>query len=197
MSRNVLKGNDPHTYIDDLESFYYVICWIVAGYERPGVGKSPIPKGLNLWDLSEAYIFKDGLMVEDPCYAVSPWFGSSLRKLLKNLFGFFRARKPYYDDVVITLDPTKDYDEFLGHIKQAILDLEGEPPFHEERRLQNEENLVESPKSASERDRGSDSDGYESIEAKPRPRRRKRMPQINVRRRPLRSTANYGRNFYR
>ena len=26
----------PHSYMDDLESFFYILCWICCGYDGPG-----------------------------------------------------------------------------------------------------------------------------------------------------------------
>ncbi len=28
----------PHSYMDDLESFFYVLCWVCCGYSAPGRG---------------------------------------------------------------------------------------------------------------------------------------------------------------
>lgn len=40
MSGDALEGVAPHTYLDDLESFYYVMVYISLAYARPGCLKA-------------------------------------------------------------------------------------------------------------------------------------------------------------
>jgi len=124
MSRNVLKEDAPHTYFDDLESFYYVFCWIIASFESAGVPKAEVPKQLTWWDREQLFssTMKGGHMGLNFALPVSPWFGKAIPTLASRLHAFFRfRRKP-------THDPVGDYDDFLSRIRKGIADLESEGP---------------------------------------------------------------------
>jgi hypothetical protein len=126
MSRNVLDATGPHTYLDDLESFYYVFCYILGAYERPGTGKAELPRLLSLWDHPGASDFKEGLFNQDFQLPVAPWFGESLHQLAIRLHRFFDFRYKSVGKPLSSLNSAKDYDEFLSHILQGLADLEKE-----------------------------------------------------------------------
>lgn len=42
-SYNILSRGGEHTFMGDLESFYYVMCWIVTGYDGPNTSFKPLP----------------------------------------------------------------------------------------------------------------------------------------------------------
>ncbi|KAF8889425.1 hypothetical protein CPB84DRAFT_1785548 [Gymnopilus junonius] len=47
--KNKKSKSAPHSYLDDLESFYYVLCWICFGYSAPGERLDPFPEVLRDW----------------------------------------------------------------------------------------------------------------------------------------------------
>jgi hypothetical protein len=127
MSRNVLEGENPHIYLDDLESFYFVLCWILMVYSGPHKARVPPPKHASYWDGPKPYVSKAGEILGGYFrLPVDPWFGPCLKALARRLYTFFHIRCPMYGDLVPPVDSKKDYDEYLGHIQQCILDMEAE-----------------------------------------------------------------------
>jgi hypothetical protein len=132
MSRNVLDGG-PHTYLDDLESFFYVLCSVVSSYKAPGTPTSPPPDILEGWELPYASDVKHGWIISRSFrLPVSPWFGNSIRTLCVQLHSFFKRRR--WDEreaLEAGRDPPPhipsiDYDEFLQHIRHAISDMDSD-----------------------------------------------------------------------
>ena len=116
----------PHTYLDDLESFFYVLCWILASFEGPGNRVAEVPQLVALWDDPASHILKLGLFSGEFILPVSPWFGLSFRNLAAHLHHFFDVREDLVGKPFSSLDPAKDYDEYISHIRQSIVDLERE-----------------------------------------------------------------------
>jgi serine/threonine protein kinase len=125
MSRNLLQNGleSSHSYLDDLESFYYVLCWLICEYDGPGdVRTSRVTKTLpQLRNLDS----KDGAtksehIRNDFDLPIQPWFGQIFQEMAMQLHGFFHRRinpdRP-------TLDPENDYQEFIGHFMHAIVKL--------------------------------------------------------------------------
>jgi hypothetical protein len=126
MSRKVLLKEGPNTYLDDLESFYYVFCSIVVGYMSPGAPRVPLPAIVKGWAEDYAWPMKHGHIVKPFDLPVSEWFGGAIRKLCVQLHSFFHTR-----DWATALaihegrdpphpTPTIDYDEFLSHIRKLF-----------------------------------------------------------------------------
>ncbi|KAF5340940.1 hypothetical protein D9611_006016 [Ephemerocybe angulata] len=44
----------PHDYLDDLESFLYVLCHVLLGFKRPGELIEPTPELISVWDDPDA-----------------------------------------------------------------------------------------------------------------------------------------------
>jgi hypothetical protein len=128
----VLEGG-PHAYLDDLESFYYVLCTIAAGYTSPGIQRVPRPTLLKGFDDPYAAIIKEGFIISRRGFElpVSAWFGEPMRTLCVKLHSFFRTRYRAAEDAEVErrTPPRRvapdDYAEFLKHIRQAILEQEG------------------------------------------------------------------------
>ena len=191
MSRNVLKERDAHTYFDDLESFYYVFCWLVSSFEAAGVPKAELPEELTLWDLPYSHAMKGGHILANFDIPISPWFGKSLSKLAVDLHSFFRLRweRP--------LDPVKDYDDFLSTIRQRILSLEIEDLETTEDRpstslaASNRNPVVSRPRKRKSESITEESGGESSAIPRPRPVRRRKLVLAPLAR-PWRNKANYG-----
>jgi hypothetical protein len=126
MSRDVLRGEHPHTYLDDLESFYYVLSWMVAVHSGPSLFTGYRPAILSLWDYPNAETHKQLALSDISILTrVEPWFGAFFHGLLCKMHDFFRDRRPEYcsppsDD----LDSTRDYGMFLSHIRETLELLE-------------------------------------------------------------------------
>ncbi|KAF8520515.1 hypothetical protein JB92DRAFT_3094664 [Gautieria morchelliformis] len=115
MSRNALDGKRPHTYIDDLEAFYFVLCWILMVYSGPHKVKA-VPKQAAWWDLPDAFVMKEGHFgIREFRLPVDRWFGPCFKTLASRLFDFFRVRGPIGRLIVHPDDPKRDYDKYLGH----------------------------------------------------------------------------------
>jgi len=130
MSWNVLKGDTPHTFLDDLESFFYVMFYIAMTYTAPDCRKEELPDLLYDWNHyplpSDA---KQGFFLADSTPKVSVWFGAPIQNLLNRLHSIFKniLRQKYlaeYDGQprpVVNRDEV--YETMLSHIRQAIEDL--------------------------------------------------------------------------
>ena len=120
MSRNLLENRPIHSHLDDLESFYYVLCWLICEYDGPGdVNASRLKKTpQQLKDLdSRGGAKKIEHFQNDFDLPVQPWFGEIFREMTVHLHGFFHCRtKPDGP----TPDPEHDYEEFISHIRRAI-----------------------------------------------------------------------------
>jgi hypothetical protein len=170
MSRNVLDAG-PHTYLDDLESFYYVLCWILVVYERPRAWMAELPELISSWDEPGSSNIKQGLLNHDFNFSVAPWFGGSLRRLIGRLHRFFRFRFELLQKPLSSLDPAKDYDEFLSHIRQGIAEMDEEPepvehvsPSPKKETLKLSEHTLNPPTAS--QDRGQGRDAGEQSESK-------------------------------
>jgi hypothetical protein len=100
-SISVLRSGDtdhppPHDYLDDLQPFFYVICWICFGYEAPGKKVIPQPEVLTNWeDLSctrAAGLKVDFLITQNRFPIPPPYFGPVFQFLLEKLRLFFVTR---------------------------------------------------------------------------------------------------------
>jgi hypothetical protein len=127
MSRDVLDGKKVHTYLDDLESFYFVLSWILMVYTGPRTTRSKFPSEAAYWDEPDSARLKGGYFgIQGFKASVDPWFGPCLHELVKRLFDFFRFRPFDDEEDALPLNPKKDYDTYLSHIQQCILDMEAE-----------------------------------------------------------------------
>jgi hypothetical protein len=78
MAINVLRRNQPHTYRDDLESFFYVLIWICVMYESTGnrhyirdaQDKICPPTVLDGWSRADAAAVKYSEMTEEAEFQV-------------------------------------------------------------------------------------------------------------------------------
>jgi len=197
MSRNVLRETGPHTYLDDLESFFFVLCWILVAYQRPGIIRVEMPDTISLWDDPGSYLYKIGLLASEFKLPVSPWFGQSLRALLVRLHGFFNKREALLGRPPSDPDPVRDYDEFLSHIEQSITDLEQEsvgalmPDTHAPI-PDGAEVLVSLKRSYEPFNHGDEDEDLSLTPSRRQPPPARPVKSQPLRKRPRRSTANYG-----
>ena len=146
MSRNALKGIEPQTCLDDLESFYYVLLYLARRHMGTKFSRS-LPSPLNAWDHPLASSLKHGFLSHEFEYPTDPQLGKPFRTLVGRLHSVFRnilvqafladcRDEPppilYHEDI---------YDMMLSHVRDAIDDLDQEirdgittpsKPSHEE-----------------------------------------------------------------
>jgi hypothetical protein len=127
MSVNVLENCGPHTYLDDLESFFYVLCWIVTAFPGPGQMMIHIPRQLSRWDReiapdAKAYMFYD----RGHRLPLQEWFGHPIHTLISRLLVFFADRCNDRGKLLSESNPAADYNEYLSHIRACMVDLEAE-----------------------------------------------------------------------
>ena len=134
----------PRDYMDDLESFFYVLCVICCGYSAPGVRVTSPSKNISEWNHlgeTDLYISKLRLYGEgaDNYFQVTEYFGEIFRTLIRGLFDFF---KDHIDNSVLsypgyrnnfgappwyttrTSPPDAAYATVLGLFNQAIISLD-------------------------------------------------------------------------
>ncbi|KIJ52412.1 hypothetical protein M422DRAFT_776073 [Sphaerobolus stellatus SS14] len=129
MSTNVLIRNLQQIYIDDLESFYYVLCWIMCRYEEPGQETDSLPYPVSEWDDTDTGFpckikhMMDGNWDKGE---FQPYFGTSLPSLARDLGLFLRDRVCRYGlgEEERGAFPERDYEEYLSLIRHAINELE-------------------------------------------------------------------------
>lgn len=146
-SMNVLESYSPFTnkckrrdYMDDLESFFYVLCWICCRYSGPGQKLKIPPAAIMRWDVDnpkDAADAKIDALTQVFCtlYSATPYFGEAFDILMNRLSAFFSVAyvKRYCnpEKAAVNLDKmeasaTFAYDTFLEYIDQAIRRVEAE-----------------------------------------------------------------------
>ncbi|KAF8587439.1 hypothetical protein K439DRAFT_825968 [Ramaria rubella] len=126
MSRNALEGIKPQTYLDDLESFYYVLVYISLLYRGPGLLKEDLPPPLDRWILPSALHNKRGFLAIRFKGKVSPWFGKPFQRLVENLHSvFFQIILRWLiaqenEQPPPNVDDTEVYATMLSHVREAI-----------------------------------------------------------------------------
>ncbi|KIJ57174.1 hypothetical protein M422DRAFT_40685 [Sphaerobolus stellatus SS14] len=110
MSRNVLLRG-THTYLDDLESFYYVLRWILGVQTSAGLAQTS--KG------GQFALGSHTLLIET-------WFGQSLGNLADRLRIFFCERLNIIGQDLFKLNPETDYTAYISEIEKCISEMETE-----------------------------------------------------------------------
>jgi hypothetical protein len=83
MSYNVLAGRQ-HTYVDDLESFYYVLLEACLDFKGPRSRTSEVPLPLLTWHDEGAAKSKEGNFIGSNFrHEIKPWWGESFRVLIE------------------------------------------------------------------------------------------------------------------
>ena len=94
MSTSTQSRRLCHDHLDDLESFFYVLCWICFGFSGPGKKLDPLPKTLQKWESTDpesAADAKQSMLFKRLSWAgvCTPFFGDIFQELLQDLHGFF------------------------------------------------------------------------------------------------------------
>ena len=130
-----------HDYLDDLESCFYVLCWICFAYNGPGLLIRPQPSFLCWWEELNPEIASDSKRAFFHRYALpemSSWFGKTFEALLQNFRKFLDAEISRKDRLMhekaprlsleeLKADATKHYAIVLGFVDDAIKEVEALP----------------------------------------------------------------------
>ncbi|EAU81067.1 other/FunK1 protein kinase [Coprinopsis cinerea okayama7 len=147
-SLNVLKAWRPHGYLDDLESFLYVLLYLIFAFPTPGATPTAqvqreLPKELQDWNadsLREAFKSKSTFMtygasdlpvppmwgphisalIDDLCHHFQPIRAMSSRMQHRNLPKAQRDKLEASFEKKYFDDVDEQYDEVVGYIESAI-----------------------------------------------------------------------------
>ncbi|KAF8480547.1 hypothetical protein JB92DRAFT_2837657 [Gautieria morchelliformis] len=136
MPRNALRKY-PTTHCDDLESLYYLFCFIITAHTGPSLGKSrlphdDLPDDLQLWFQerpgSLATAKKGHLAGQEFMIPVQNAF-KPLEPLAIKLHSFLHSRTGYSKDDArepppYPFTPEHDFSEFLGYFEETIKEME-------------------------------------------------------------------------
>src|SRR5882724_10089082 len=129
MSGNALEGKAPHTFLDDLESFYYAMLYIAMVYTAPDCRKEKLPPRLHDWTRPFPEGAKLGFLLSDACPPVGAWFGTPFQTLLDRIHSIFQKifKQKFLAEVkgqpLPVVNHHEVYDTMISHIRQAIDDL--------------------------------------------------------------------------
>ncbi|KIJ40545.1 hypothetical protein M422DRAFT_256519 [Sphaerobolus stellatus SS14] len=123
-----LAKQGPHTYFGDLESFCYVLIWIVTVYSEPNCPKNRLPSDIKWWETTNGITMKNMYFSDnDLLTGIGLWFGETNYRLLAKLHKFFYRRIILHRGMMAPQDPANDYDDFILPIKEAIETWADEP----------------------------------------------------------------------
>ncbi|KAG2012228.1 other/FunK1 protein kinase [Coprinopsis cinerea AmutBmut pab1-1] len=131
----------PHSYLDDLESFFWVFCIIVTGYDSNGKRAEPPPEWIQKWrnaDPSIASDAKNRFLSKPPFAPVDASWGKHVQRLFWDLHGFFDSMSSLVFKIAagrseMTMEElfskrVEHYRTVRGYIKKAIDAIEAETP---------------------------------------------------------------------
>src|SRR5882724_3575217 len=131
MCKNALGGKPANSHLDDLESFYWVFCFIVSVHDGPGLSSSqpvlsPEMKLLVTVDCESAARSKRTHFAGPFELPLSAFGGWGVLRLMRNLHLYFRKRF-LAQEAAMELeqdpppnDPGADYKEILQYFFLAI-----------------------------------------------------------------------------
>lgn len=170
MNGHPLDQPMPHNYLDDLESFLYVLYHLVMLFESPGVRKPNIDQEFAHWDDENpmtAAIFKHSYMGSGPI-RVSAWWGMPCKTLLEGfrdvVLPLCAEKNAIQDDIYITLEEKleqsekfaeeesqRSYERVIKLFDEALLAFDREPGVLEVSRAVAQRDGVEPKGSTSKR----------------------------------------------
>ena len=132
MSRNALKGIEPQTCLDDLESFYYVLLYIATIHMGTKFSGGRLPPPLTPWDGPTASSAKNGFILSSFAEVTDPRLGKPFQTLAERLHSVFRNIMVQAfladgrDEPPPVVNHQDIYDIMLSHVRDAIDDLDRE-----------------------------------------------------------------------
>ena len=119
MCRNALSGRSANSYLDDLESFYWVLCFIICVHGGPGPSRCELAPEMKLLLINDQYAAATAKVdhFRTPFHLpVAAFFGPPVTELATTLHSFFENRGPVHDLNAAQLD----YTEVVGYFAWAI-----------------------------------------------------------------------------
>jgi len=131
MCKNALGGKPANSHLDDLESFYWVLCFMVCFHDGPGLSSSqpvlsPEMKLLVTVDFETAAHGKSNHFALPFGLPLASFWGRSIVRLMRNLHLFFHKRilaQEHAEKDPPPHDPGADYKEILSYFSLAIQEL--------------------------------------------------------------------------
>lgn len=126
MAINVLRRSVPHSYRDDLESFFYVLIWICVMYESTGDrhyirDEKSSPRVLNGWARADAADVKYAQMTAEGRFReVLDGFSDGFRELESMMKEIRQALFLPQGGGVIEVEQDRLYDAVLGAIQRQL-----------------------------------------------------------------------------
>lgn len=129
MAMNVLRCDGPHSYRDDLESFFYVLIWICVIYESTGdrhyiqdaEDKPCSPQVLNGWSRADAADVKFAQMFDEGSFqGILDGFSDGFRELESMMTEIRQTLSKSHEGGVNKVRQGRLYDAFLGAIQRQL-----------------------------------------------------------------------------
>ena len=154
MSRNALKGIEPQTYLDDLESFYYVLLYIARIHMDIRISGQRLPSPFDPWEGPTAFESKSGFIPNIFDYDVDPRLGKPFQTLVERMHAVFRNMlirallAHTRDEPPPVVNHEEVYNMMLSHVRDAIDELNRETqegittpcrPIHKEGNVDSQE----------------------------------------------------------
>ncbi|KAF4609494.1 hypothetical protein D9613_012347 [Agrocybe pediades] len=146
-ARPGFENRHPHDYLDDLESFLYVLCWIAQRFENPGNLRKDPPPYFEKWKATpydNAEDSKVAFFIGRKLPSTSLFFGPIFDTLIEE-FRLFLSEKVLdkyrsRDTTFPALESLKDvaqehYNEVLAIFDKAIFAMEADEGFKARTRL--------------------------------------------------------------
>jgi hypothetical protein len=122
MCRNALFGQSANSYLDDLESFYWILCFIICVHGRPGPSRCELSPAMELLFTTKpqaAANAKEDHFETTFHLPVSPFFGLPIVDLVRKLHGFFRNR--IIQEAAANREAARlDYQEIVGYFASTV-----------------------------------------------------------------------------
>ncbi|KAF8167303.1 hypothetical protein B0H34DRAFT_10385 [Crassisporium funariophilum] len=123
----VLRSDTARTvidYLDDLESFFYVLCWICSGFIGPNMQVKERPVNLDSWASDDPQCSECAKLsfIHSPIDEnfVTPYFGAPFHRILEDLRMIL---VPHLDEKLNWMhDFNEDYGSFLFTLDRVIKD---------------------------------------------------------------------------
>src|SRR5882724_13075068 len=138
MCKNALGGKPANSHLDDLESFYWVLWFIVCFHDGPGLSSSqpvlsPEMNLLVIVNCKSAARSKRNHFALPFGLPLATFWGGGVLRLMRNLHWFFHKRILEQEDAMEfeqdppPRDPCADYKEIVSYFSLAIKELVPNP----------------------------------------------------------------------
>lgn len=131
-SHKVLEGKLSNSHLDELESIYWILVFIVSLHDRLDASllRMASPTAIRViealeGDAAAGASAKKGYLKADFVIPVLDWSGQPVKKLVEDFHVFLQSRlKAGKTGKVLQVDANDDYRTVVGYFHQAIRELE-------------------------------------------------------------------------